>query len=172
MTFLEAAQREYQALLFMLTTAYPCITERGLSLKRAGDLREAQKAQDALTFLLEATLEALNTHVDAAIAACAIATKSETVATSDFRRHRDDHIGVLESRFLFERGDLPGWDAVKLTKHQSNAVKHRLGLTMRTGITTALQVEDEVELSEPALLERIDDVHKWVTALGNICGLR
>jgi hypothetical protein len=155
----------------MLDTAYDCIQRRGLEARSRGETHTTEIAQVALTALLEATLEAMNTLVDSAVAACEHVTDPNTPTVADTRLHRGDRLRILEQRFSFDHQKLPAWDAVALTSRQAGAVKHRLGLTWRPGTSTPLSIEDGVGLTEDELLGRIDDVRTWVEALGRATGL-
>ncbi len=171
MNFSLAIKQDYHAGLLMLDTAYSSIVERGLKSRRASDVPSAETAQRALTILLEATLESLNTSIDGAIAACDLATKPKDPTIADHRAARETRLADLEGRFGFKRDDLPGWREVAKTNDQANAVKHRLGITLRTGTTTPLSVKDVVELDEKELLLRMDEVYRWILALGEACKL-
>ena len=172
MNFSAATEQDYHARSLMLDVAYACIVKRGLGARAAGDKYGEETARRALTVLLEATLESLNTHVDDAIVSCNLTTKPRTPTVADHRATREAHLAALESRFAFKRSNLPGWDSVKKTNEQANAVKHRLGITWRPGTTTPLAIEDVVDLEEKELLLRMDEVHKWVLALGGASGFR
>jgi hypothetical protein len=171
MTFLEACNREYQALLLMLCVSYRSIEEHGVAARVSGDVGSARTSAKALTALLEATLGALNAHVDSAIVSCALVTKPTVPTVAEHRASREENLTALEGRFAFDRRDLPQWGAVKNTNDQTNALKHRLGLTIRRGAAAPLSIEEAVELTEPVLLQRIDDVHEWVVSLGRACDL-
>lgn len=82
----------------------------------------------------------------------------------DTRLQRGDRLGALETRVGFKRSELPGWDAVKLTNDQTNAIKHRLGFTFRRAAEGKLSVQEDATVTEPELLLRLDDVHHWVLA--------
>jgi hypothetical protein len=171
MSFSTATKCDYHALLMMLDASYHCIEKRGLAARASHDEYAEQTAQRSLSMLLEATLEALNTHVDGAISNRDLVTMSKTPTAADYRASRDTHLAALEKRFGFSRANLPGWDAVKKTNDQSNSVKHRLGVTVRAGSTTPLDIEDIVDLDKGELLLRMDRIHGWIVALGEACQL-
>lgn len=171
MNFSAATKQDHQARLLMLDVSYASIVQRGLAARSAHDEDSEHTARRALNLLLEATLESLNTHVDDAISSCDMTTKPTQPTLTDQRAHRETHLVALEKRFAFQRADLPGWAAVRKTGDQTNAIKHRLGMTMRPGTTTPWSIEDVVELEEKDLFVRMDDVHDWVLALGRQCKL-
>ncbi len=171
MQFDEAASRDMRALRVMLEVAYACIVRNGLDARARGDAEGEATARTALTLLLESTLMTLNSHIDGAIAACELSTNPKVPTVAATRAPRTEQLSRLEVRFTFDRTQLPGWDAVSVTNDQSNAVKHRLGLTWATGTTTPLSITDSVEIERTKLLSRTYEVEAWVTALGRTTGL-
>lgn len=169
-TFEESTTRDYRALLVMLQASYAAIERRARDARSAGNREAEAIARIALAHLLESTLQALNSHVDAAILICHNSV-SEGATVKGTRLHRGERMKALEDHFSFDGSGLPGWDAVKQTNDQANAIKHRLGITYRAVEGGRLAIEDDVTLSEPELLLRLDEVHDWILALGRKCGL-
>lgn len=170
MTFEQSGTRDYQALLVMLDTSYAAIEQRVRAARGAGNREAETIALTALTHPLESTLQAINSHVDAAVPICHDSAK-DGARVGDTRLQRGDRLGALETRFGFKGSELPGWDAVKMTNDQTNAIKHRLGFTFRRAAEGKLSVQEDVAVTEPELLLRLDDVHDWALALGRKSGL-
>jgi hypothetical protein len=155
----------------MLDASYVAIEQRVRVARREGKREAEVIALTALTHLLESTLQAINSHVDAAILVCHDSARDGGKTVAETRLQREDRLKALEDRFKFRRAELPGWTAVKLTNDQTNAVKHRLGFTYRRASEGRLSIADGVSLDDRELLLRLDEVHEWILALGRNCGL-
>lgn len=171
MTFEQAVMQDYRAIMFMLARSYRCIERAGRDARARNHNDTVTNARSALTALLEATLQTLNSNVDSAIAAVESVTATSTPTVSTTRAQRSDRVAALEQRFRFSAKEPQGWNAVAKTNDETNALQHRLGLSWGPGVTTPLALLDSVDPTETELLARLDDVQSWLLALGFAAGL-
>lgn len=131
-----------------------------------GELTEAQLLLRAQQLVLEATLHQLNNLVDSTLLALVWRTDPDPVEQAARQgMSRASLVKALETTYGVHVRFIPGWHIVERVRDDSNALKHRAGLTMILREDIDLNEIRAVRPNLPDLEELVRGVEEWLMSL-------